>query len=47
MSQAIPTIQYYLSKNDSFTFVCPTGHSKDFCNGYTDGYGDEVNDILG
>lgn len=31
----------------AFTYDCPTGHSKDFCNGYTDGYGDEVNDILG
>jgi len=31
----------------SFTYDCPSGHSKDFCNGYTDGYGDEANDILG
>ena len=31
----------------AFTYDCPTGHTKDFCNGYTDGYGDEVNDILG
>ncbi len=31
----------------AFTYDCPSGHSKDFCNGYTDGYGDEANDILG
>ena len=31
----------------AFNYDCPSGHPKDFCNGYTDGYGDEVNDILG
>src|SRR5439155_1054293 len=31
----------------AFTYDCPSGHTKDFCNGYTDGYGDEVNDIVG
>ena len=31
----------------AFTYDCPTRHTKDFCIGYTDGYGDEVNDILG
>ncbi|MDQ6862966.1 MAG: hypothetical protein M3044_04005 [Thermoproteota archaeon] len=31
----------------AFTYDCPNGHTKDFCNGYTDGYGDEANDILG
>ena len=31
----------------AFNYDCPSGHPKDFCNGYTEGYGDEVNDILG
>jgi len=31
----------------AFTYDCPSGHPKDFCNGYTDGYGDEANDIIG
>jgi hypothetical protein len=31
----------------AFTYDCPSGHTKDFCNGYTDGYSDEVNDMLG
>ena len=31
----------------AFTYDCPSGHTKDFCNGYTEGYGDEANDILG
>src|SRR6266496_293271 len=24
----------------AFNYDCPSGHPKDFCNGYTDGYGD-------
>ena len=38
-----------LSNQDihAFTYDCPTGHTKDFCNGYTDGYSDEANDIIG
>jgi hypothetical protein len=31
----------------AFNYDCPSAHSKDYCNGYTDGYGDEVHDILG
>ena len=31
----------------AFNYDCPSGHPKDFCNGYTDGYGDQVNNILG
>ena len=31
----------------AFTYDCPSGHTKDFCNGYTDGYSDQVNDMLG
>ena len=31
----------------AFNYDCPSTHSKDFCNGYTDGYSDEVHDILG
>jgi hypothetical protein len=38
-----------LSNQDIHAFIydCPSGHTKDFCNGYTDGYGDEANDIIG
>lgn len=29
----------------AFTYDCPSGHTKDFCNGYTDGYSDKANDL--
>jgi len=31
----------------AFNYDCPSGHLKDFCNGYIDGYGDEVSNIVG
>ncbi|HMH11432.1 MAG TPA: hypothetical protein VK553_12015, partial [Candidatus Nitrosopolaris rasttigaisensis] len=31
----------------AFNYDCPSTPSKDFCNGYIDGYGDGVHDILG
>lgn len=31
----------------AFSYDCPSGHTKDFCHGYTDGYSDEANDIIG
>jgi hypothetical protein len=36
-----------VSEKDNFVPPCPRGHSKNYCDGYTTGYGDELNDRFG